>query len=198
MAGWPPLSRPPAKVDTPAISGPIRAPTSHSAGTTCGGTNPPVPFLGPPSTPSPSPDSSRPVGRPTPAAARARVVARQHRAELVSLLTAKQDRATAAEALALLQRLKTYSLPAGRMPAAREIAEGAAEHVWRTAPVGEVEFGFTRTRTRALAFRISRDPTSRTKVSNLSSPKGSSVPSRSCPARTPPRAWPASSCWHWR
>jgi hypothetical protein len=27
---------------------------------------------------------------------------------------------------------------------------------------------------------------------------GSSVPSRSCPPRTPRGAWPASSCWHWR
>src|SRR6266700_2192908 len=36
------------------------------------------------------------------------------------------------------------------------------------------------------------------KVLNLSSRMGSSVPSRSCPPRTPRGAWPASSCWHWR
>src|SRR2546425_984517 len=36
------------------------------------------------------------------------------------------------------------------------------------------------------------------KVSNLSSRMGWSVPSRSCPPRTPRGAWPASSCWHWR
>src|SRR6266576_3925185 len=33
---------------------------------------------------------------------------------------------------------------------------------------------------------------------NLSSRMGSSVPSRSCPPRTPRGAWPASSCRHWR
>jgi hypothetical protein len=36
---------------------------------------------------------------------------------------AKQDRRAADEALALLNRLKCYSLPAGRMPAARVVAE---------------------------------------------------------------------------
>src|SRR5215471_13551211 len=36
------------------------------------------------------------------------------------------------------------------------------------------------------------------KVFNFSSRMGSSVPSRSCPPRTPREAWPASSCWHWR
>src|SRR5215470_4301815 len=35
----------------------------------------------------------------------------------------------------------------------------------------------------------------RTKVLILSSRMGSSVPSRSCPPRTPRGAWPASSCW---
>src|SRR2546427_2346376 len=38
----------------------------------------------------------------------------------------------------------------------------------------------------------------RTKVLILSSRMGSSVPSRSCPPRTPRGAWPASSRWHWR
>ena len=33
---------------------------------------------------------------------------------------------------------------------------------------------------------------------DLSSRMGSSVPSRSCPPRTPRGAWPASSRWHWR
>jgi adenylate cyclase len=41
------------------------------------------------------------------------------------------------------------------------------------------------------------DPETR-KVLNLSSRMGSSVPSRSCPPRTPRGAWPASSRWHWR
>ena len=59
--------------------------------------------------------------------------------------------------------------------------------------------GFTRTRTRALASGIfSRRNISARKVSNLSSRMGSSVPSRSCPPRTPREAWPALSCWHWR
>jgi DDE family transposase len=38
----------------------------------------------------------------------------------------------------------------------------------------------------------------RTGVSKLSSRMGSSVPSRSCPARTPRGAWPVRSRWHWR
>src|SRR3982074_1302233 len=58
---------------------------------------------------------------------------------------------------------------------------------------------FTRTRTHAAASRtISRRNISGRKVSNLSSRMGSSGPSRSCPRRTPPGAWPAASCWHWR
>jgi hypothetical protein len=36
------------------------------------------------------------------------------------------------------------------------------------------------------------------KVLNLSSRMGSSVPSLSCPPRTPRGAWRASSCWYWR
>jgi hypothetical protein len=43
-----------------------------------------------------------------------------HKGELLTLLCAEQDRA---EAPALLKRLKTFTLPAGRMPAARMIAE---------------------------------------------------------------------------
>ncbi len=43
-----------------------------------------------------------------------------HKGELLTLLCAQQDRA---ETLALLKRLKTFTLPAGRMPAARMIAE---------------------------------------------------------------------------
>src|SRR3979411_1215379 len=58
---------------------------------------------------------------------------------------------------------------------------------------------FTRTRTHAAASRtISRRNISGRKVSNLSSRMGESGPSRSCPRRTPPGAWPAASCWHWR
>ncbi len=45
---------------------------------------------------------------------------RAHKPELLGHLRAEQDRA---EALALLNRLKTYTLPAGRMPAARTIVE---------------------------------------------------------------------------
>jgi hypothetical protein len=53
--------------------------------------------------------------------------------------------------------------------------------------------GFTRTRTRSLASRIfSRRNISARKVLNLSSRMGSSVPSRSCPPRTPRGAWPAA------
>ena len=48
---------------------------------------------------------------------------RAAKAALLAHLRAEQDRTTAAEALALLQRLKTFILPAGRMPAARAIAE---------------------------------------------------------------------------
>ena len=43
-----------------------------------------------------------------------------HKGELLTLLCAEQERA---EARALLKRLKTFTLPAGRMPAARMIAE---------------------------------------------------------------------------
>jgi hypothetical protein len=42
---------------------------------------------------------------------------------LLPLLRTERDRAATDEALTLLQRLKTFTLPAGRMPAAREIAE---------------------------------------------------------------------------
>src|SRR5262249_32509510 len=44
---------------------------------------------------------------------------RQHKAALLAHLSVEQSRD---EALAILQRLKTFSLPAGRIPAAREIA----------------------------------------------------------------------------
>lgn len=44
----------------------------------------------------------------------------RHKSELLAHLRAEKDRA---EALALLNRLKTYTLPAGRMPAARAIVE---------------------------------------------------------------------------
>lgn len=49
-----------------------------------------------------------------------RAALRAHKPELLAHFRAEQDRA---EALALLNRLKTYTLPAGRMPAARAIVE---------------------------------------------------------------------------
>jgi hypothetical protein len=55
----------------------------------------------------------------------------QHKAELLVHLRAEQSGATADEALALLQRLKTFTLPAGRMPAAREVAERCADRLWK-------------------------------------------------------------------
>ena len=45
--------------------------------------------------------------------------------------------------------------------------------------------------------RASVCPSGRTTL-NLSSPMVSSVPSRSCPTRTPQGAWPARYRWHWR
>lgn len=53
---------------------------------------------------------------------------RAHKPELLAFIRAKQDRG---QALALLQRLKVYTLPAGRMGAAREIAERCAERLVR-------------------------------------------------------------------
>ena len=55
-----------------------------------------------------------------------------HKGELLTLLRAAQDRIAAGNALAHLQRLKTYTLPAGRMAAAREIAWRCGERlmVW--------------------------------------------------------------------
>ena len=52
---------------------------------------------------------------------------RQHKAALLGhLVSEEQERATIDEALALLNRLKTFTLPAGRMPAAHMIAERCA------------------------------------------------------------------------
>jgi hypothetical protein len=48
---------------------------------------------------------------------------RQHKPGLLVCLRIKQQSALADEGLALLWRLKCFTLPAGRMPAAREIAE---------------------------------------------------------------------------
>jgi TubC N-terminal docking domain len=48
---------------------------------------------------------------------------RQHKPALLAHFHAKQQCALADEALALLRRLKCFALPAGRMPAASEIAE---------------------------------------------------------------------------
>ena len=55
---------------------------------------------------------------------------RAHKREILGLIRAEQHRA---QALGVLIRLKTYSLPAGRMPAAREIAERCASGLirWR-------------------------------------------------------------------
>jgi tubulysin polyketide synthase-like protein len=63
-----------------------------------------------------------------------RALARQHKAELLLCLRAEQDRRT--EALALLQRLKTYTLPPGRTPVARK------------------RFGSVRSRAREMAQRV--------------------------------------------
>jgi hypothetical protein len=62
-----------------------------------------------------------------------------HKAELLTLLQAEQDRV---EALALLNRLKTFTLPAGRMPAVRMIAEACAARLVQShdsEPVNEVD-----------------------------------------------------------
>lgn len=66
---------------------------------------------------------------------------RAHKAELLVTLRVEHYRTTADKALALLNRLKTYTLPAGRMPAARLLAErlGAAMVRWEDGgPVSDV------------------------------------------------------------
>ncbi len=57
----------------------------------------------------------------------------QHKAELLVQIRAEHNRATD-EARALLQRLKTFTLPAGRMPVARELAERLAPFARATDP----------------------------------------------------------------
>jgi hypothetical protein len=51
---------------------------------------------------------------------------RQHKAVLLAHLQFEEQRATAEQALVVLNRLKCYALPAGRISAAREIAERCA------------------------------------------------------------------------
>ena len=59
---------------------------------------------------------------------------RAAKAALLAYLRAEQDRT---EALALLQRLKTFTLPTGRMPAAREIAQRLTSTLRRFESDGE-------------------------------------------------------------
>jgi hypothetical protein len=48
---------------------------------------------------------------------------RRHKTALLAHLRARRERATADKVLALLNRFRCYALPAGRMPAACEIAQ---------------------------------------------------------------------------
>jgi hypothetical protein len=67
---------------------------------------------------------------------------RQHKPALLTYSRIKQECGLIDEALALLQQLKCYTLPAGRMPAAREIAERCAARLvlWENGePIGEAD-----------------------------------------------------------
>jgi hypothetical protein len=67
---------------------------------------------------------------------------REHKPLLLACLRAKQQCAVTDDALALLRRLKCYTVPAGRMPVAREIAERCAARLvlWEDGePIGETD-----------------------------------------------------------
>jgi hypothetical protein len=66
----------------------------------------------------------------------------RHKPALLVCFRVKRQCALTEEALALLQRLKCYTVPAGRMPAAREIAERCASWLVRRddgEPVSEAD-----------------------------------------------------------